>query len=413
MGKQFKARDIGFARALTIALNHAVPLGTETLPVMDTIGRVCAENITAKVNATSTDASLRDGYAVISDDISNAGPDFPVELEISGKAVAGEDTIHRLSPGKAIRILTGATVPKGADSILEEEVVKQESRGIQVFSGVRAGKNILLKGSDVAKGEILAKSGQVMNPGRVGLLVAGGISRLPVFKRPKIGLLAIGSELLPPGKSLPKGKLYASNVAFQNAWFKSLGFETDLQVTGDSPSEISARVEKMLVRADVLITSGGAWKGDRDFIIKVFTDLGWDLLLHQVRMLPGKAFGMGIIGQKPVFCLSGGPTSNEIAFIMIALPAIHRMAGAKNSTFLHLNAKLEKSIKGPRDWTQFVHCRVIQGDSEIFLRPINMKSRLSSMAAAQAIIQIPEGVEEIPAGSVVSSLCLDRWGCLK
>jgi len=403
-----KARDIGFARALTTALKYAGPLGTEALPVMDIAGRVCAENVTAKVDAPSTDASLRDGYAVDSDDIANAGPGSPVELEISGKAVAGEDTVHRLSPGKTIRVLTGAAVPKGADSILEEEVVKKENGRIQVFSGARAGKNILVKGSDVAKGKILAKSRQVMNPGRIGLLVAGGISRLSVFKRPKIGLLAIGSELLLPGKSLPRGKLYASNVAFQNAWFKSLGFETDVQIAGDSPSEISARVKKMMTRVDVLITSGGAWKGDRDFVIKVFTDLGWDLLFHQVKMLPGKALGMGILNQKPVFCLSGGPTSNEMAFIMIALPAIHQMGGAKNSTTLHLNAKLEKRIKGVRDWTQFVHCRVIQSDSETLLRPINMKSRLSSMAAAQAIVQIPEGVEEIPAGSVVSSVCLER-----
>lgn len=408
MGKHLKACDIGFARALTIALKHAAPLGTETLPVMDIAGRICAENVTAKVNAPSMDASLRDGYAVVSDDISNAGSDSPVELEISSKAVAGEYTVHCLTPGKTIRVLTGTTVPRGADSILEEEVVKQENGRIQVFSGARAGKNILVKGSDVARGEVLAKSGQEMNPGRIGLLVAGGISRLQVFKRPKIGLLAIGSELLLPGKSLPKGKLYASNVALQNAWCKSMGFETDVQIAGDSPFEISARVKKMLVDADVLITSGGAWKGDRDFVIKVFTDFGWKLLVHRVRMLPGKAFGMGIIGRKPVFCLSGGPTSNEIAFIMIALPAIYRMAGAKNSTYLHLNAKLEKSVKGVRDWTRFVHCRVIISDSETLLRPINLKSRLSTMAAAQAIIQIPEGVEEIPAGSVMSSICLDK-----
>ncbi|MFO7559968.1 MAG: molybdopterin molybdotransferase MoeA [Desulfobacterales bacterium] len=403
-----KPLDIGFARALTIALKHADPIGTETLSVMDSAGMICAEKVAAKVDAPSLDASLRDGYAVASDDIANAGPISPVELEISGNAVAGEDRIRRLPFGKTIRVLTGATVPKGADLILEEEVVKQKNGRIQVFSGARAGKNILVKGSDVARGEILATSGQEMSPGRIGFLVAGGISRLRVFKRPKIGLLAIGSELFQPGKSLPRGKLYASNVALQHAWCKSMGFETDVQIAEDSPSAISARVKKMLAGTDLLITSGGAWKGDRDFVIKVFTDLGWKLLFHRVRMLPGKAIGMGIIGRKPIFCLSGGPTANEIAFMMIALPFIHRMAGVKKSTHLYLDAKLEKTIKGARDWTQFVHCRVIRSDSETFLRPINLKSRLSSIASAQTIIQIPEGIEEIPAGSVVSSIRLDR-----
>ena len=242
----------------------------------------------------------------------------------------------------------------------------------------------------------------------LGLLVAGGISRLKVFKKPKIGLLAIGSELLLPGANFSKGKLYASNVGVQNAWCKSLGFETDVQIAGDTPSEISARVKKMLENADIIITSGGAWKGDRDFVIRVLADLGWKFLFHRVRIRPGKAVGMGTVDRKPVFCLSGGPASNEIAFIMIALPAIHQMTGAKSSPYLHLNVKLEKSVRGVLDWTQFLHCRVIQSDSETLLRPIKLKSRLSSIAESQAIIQIPEGTEEIPAGSVVSSICLDR-----
>ena len=198
----------------------------------------------------------------------------------------------------------------------------------------------------------------MLTPAKVGLVVAGGIEEVSVFRRPVVGLLATGNEVMLPGKRPETGKLFASNLALQDAWLRLWSMTTRVRQAGDSFEDLTSAVESMLSECDVLLTSGGAWKGDRDLIVKVLDKLGWDLIFHRVRLGPGKAVAMGFLRGKPIFCLPGGPPSNEAAFLLIAFPAITRMAGYRGLPYSRLTGVLEKDVRGQKDWTQVIHCRV-------------------------------------------------------
>ncbi len=220
---------------------------------------------------------------------------------------------------------------------------------------------------------------------------------MEVVRRPHAGLIATGDEVLLPGQRLEKGKLYASNVALQDAWLRSKGIECEVAACRDSFEDTARAISTMIKTVDVLITSGGAWKGDHDLVMKVLNDLGANIIFHRVRMGPGKAVGMAILDGKPVFCLPGGPPSNEMAFLMIVLPAILRMAGHTTPAFPELFGRLNEEVTGQDDWTQFVHCDVSRHGGELRLLPLNMNRRIAAMSRTRGIVKIPEGVERIEA----------------
>ena len=400
--------DIGYNDAVDLCIQHVNVLGSEAVSVMTAAGRTAADDISAMVDSPSVDASLRDGYAVISSDLSEATPDAPVRLDVTGSVAAGGEVQNRVRPDRAVRVLTGAPVPAGADAVLAEEFAAKGKDYIHAEWGVESGRHILPKGSDVKKEDILIRAGHQLSPPVISLLVAGGVSRVPVFQRPAVGLLATGSEVLLPGSRMESGKLFASNVSLQNAWLSSLGMETKIKLAGDRYEAIENAVNELSATSDVLITSGGTWKGDRDLIISALKGLGANILFHRTRMRPGKGAGFALYRGKPVFCLPGGPTSNEIAFLLIALPAILKMAGGDRMPYLQLEGRLEKEIRGQRGWTQFIQCRMSQDESGIMLRPMKNKSRLVSMARTQAIATLPEDQEKVLPGGRVPFICLDQ-----
>ena len=401
--------DIGYEEALRLALGSVQPLGEKTLAVDRAVGRILSRAVHAKVDSPSLNASLKDGYAVVSADIAEADPENPVPLAVKGYVSAGDmDFETEVGSGCAVRILSGAPVPKGADAVLSEEFVRVHDDHILAFADAAPGRNILERGSDVFQDEMLFSEGERLRPQAAGLVVAGGVSEVSVYTRPKIGLLATGSEVLPPGAPFEEGKLYASNLALQHAWFTSEGFDVVFRFSEDSKTGIGDAIQSLLSETDVVITSGGAWKGDRDLVVGVLDALGWNMLFHRVRMGPGKALGMGLFDQKPVFCLPGGPASNEAAFMMIVFPAVLRMAGCSHAPYLQLHGRLSHSVSGQSDWTQFIQCGMSAGANGIVLHPMKMKSRLAAMARTPAVVKIPEGVDTLLQDTIVPFVCLDR-----
>jgi len=392
---------IGFDEALHLALTNVSPLPAESLSTGDALGRATAQEIRAVVDSPSVDASIKDGYAVVSADLVDATRSRPVELRIVGAVGAGEHTQIELFSGSAIRILSGAALPKGATAVLADEFAEAEGEVVRAFADAHEGRNVLYTGTDVATGEVLAMPGEELTPGRIGLLVAGGVTGVEVIRRPRAGLIATGDEVLLPGQRIEKGKLYASNVALQDAWLRSKGIECEVGACPDSFNDIAHTIRTMMRTADVLITSGGAWKSDHDLVVKVLGYLGADLIFHRIRMGPGKAVGMTILDGKPVFCLPGGPPSNEMAFLMIVLPALLRMAGHTTPAFPKLFGRLDRELTGQIDWTQFVHCDVSTHDRELLLIPLDMNRRLSAISRTRGIVKIPEGVERLEAHTLV------------
>ncbi|MFP3981280.1 MAG: gephyrin-like molybdotransferase Glp [Desulfobacterales bacterium] len=399
--------DIGYDEAYRLTLEHVGPGATCELPVDRAAGRVAAEPVFARVNSPSADVSLKDGYAVVASDLARASRNDPAGLTVIGRLAAGDAAGQAIRPGQTLRILSGAPIPPGADAVVAEEFTDQGRAELRVFADAAPGRNVLEKGKDVAQGELIADTGQILFPQLIGLLVAGGISRVTVFRRPRVGLLATGSEILLPGSAFVPGKIYASNIALQQAWLAADGFDVRMNVAGDTQAEIGAAIRDMAAWADVLITSGGAWKGDRDLVVRVLESLGCHMIFHRVRMGPGKAVGMGILDGKPVFVLPGGPASNEIAFMMLVYPALRKIAGFNHCPYLWLRGRLAHSVQGQSDWTQFVQCDLGREQEETAVFPKKLKSRMAAMARTPAVIMIPEGVTHIPQDSLVPFICYD------
>ncbi len=400
---------IGLAEALELTLSRVPQLEPERVDLARAVGRVLAEDAVGRVTTPDQDVSRKDGYAVVSADLAAASPDNPVTLTVIGNLNAGGRASQPVASGQALRVTTGAPLPPGAQAVLAEEFCDRTGERIRCWATAKPGRNVLFKGADLVAGQVIASAGARLGPARVGLLAAAGLARVSVFTRPRIGLLATGDEIVAPGVALPEGKLYASNLVEMAAWLTDLGMPVDCRVAPDSAAGIRADIQALLPGCDALVTSGGAWTSEKDLLLKVLADLGWQGVYHRVRLGPGKGIGFGLLAGKPVFCLPGGPPSNEMALLQLCLPGLLAMQGSGLPAFRQVPARLDRSVTGQADWTQFIHARLIDdGHGELVVRPAKLPSRLVSMADKQALICIPEGTERLEAGARVRVQLVDR-----
>jgi len=278
---------------------------------------------------------------------------------------------------------------------------------ITFFKDAEPGRNILPKSSDVAMDQVVAGKGSLLTPGLVGLLAAAGHSRLPVVRNPYVAIVATGDEVVAPGEPLPEGKLFASNITTLGGWCRRYGMRTDLAVVKDEADQIYATLQHYAAEADAVITSGGAWTGDRDLVAQILERLGWQQVFHRIRIGPGKAVGFGILQDKPVFILPGGPPSNLMGFLQIALPGLLKLAGHQRCSLPTIKVRLASQLTGRfADWTQFTYGTLKEAADLPVFQALNSKSRLRSMAEAQAVVAIAEGETILAAGSVVTAQLL-------
>jgi len=405
--------DIGFEEALSITLDCLGPSKTVDFPVEEACGFVAAEDCRAVVDCPSATASLKDGYAVISDDVNGASEDHPVKLRIAGMVGAGDNSDLIVQRGIAVKVMTGARIPKGANAVVAIEFTRQEKDHVICLRGASPEKNILACGSDVARGRTVAAQGQILAPAMTGLLAAAGIHTVRVFPRPRVGIISTGDEVVAPGRSLKSGQLYASNLVTLLSWVKHFRMDAESEVVPDRKHKIREAMAGMLEKVDVLLTSGGAWKSERDLTTGILMEMGGELVFHRVRLGPGKAVALILLAEKVVFCLPGGPPSNEMAFLQIALPGLLHMAGIKSFPFGYRRAYLTAPVGGDITWTQFFQARLEEKDGQWLAHPLKMKSRLQSQAAADALIKVPEGIERLNEGDEilvqVLGLCNEAW----
>lgn len=394
---------IGFSRALRETLAHIPPGEAVRLPASACEGHVTAEKLYSRVDSPSTNTSLKDGYALRAVEGPLASGDSPQPLPVAGSMAAGQTKSGPLQPGTAWRILTGARLPEGADTVVAEEFVTRVGNFLTLGRFTAKGRNILPRGSDVARGELLLDAGRRLTPGRIGLLVAGGHHQATVYRKPAVALMATGDEVLLPGEPPVKGKLYASNLLTLNGWCRHFGFTTTLGVSGDKVSLLKEKIQGVMATHDALITSGGAWTGDKDLVAKVLDDLGWQKVYHRVRLGPGKAVGFGLLNGKPVFILPGGPPSNLVAFLQLALPGLQKLGGSRSPGLAEVPAVLKEPVSGQRDWTQVLFGTLRPSGRALTFQPDGRPaSRLKSMADAEALLLIPEGVAAVSANQTVT-----------
>ena len=398
-----KKMSLGLEEALSITLEHIKPLAVENVKLAECTDRVAASDLYALVNSPSMDSSLKDGYAVLSHEVADATPEMPVRLKLAGHLAPGGTKDIELKSGTTIRVLTGARIPAGADAVLTEEFAKPEGNDILAMNFAEPGRNIMRRGSDVESQTCIIKKGQQLSPGIVGLIAAAGHSMVPVFKNPTVAIIGTGDEIVAPGDPLSEGKLYASNILTLHAWCNRYKMKTVMTVVHDDFDTLTKTFKTQSAGADAIITSGGAWTGDRDMVAKVFEGLGWQQYFHRIRIGPGKAVGFGMLDKKPVFILPGGPSSNLMGFLQIALPGLLALAGHANSHLPRISARLAADLKGrERDWTDFFFGRLEEVDGFPVFHPLKGSSRLRDIAEAEAIASIPEEQESLSKGSLIS-----------
>ncbi len=375
------------------------PLEPIAVPLDKALGLVCAEDVSAAANCPSVDSSLKDGFAVISTDIANASPTSPVQLNVIGALMAGDDSdTFSLLPGTAIRIMTGAPIPPGATSVLASEFSEVSGDVVRIIADARVGRNILHKGSDIQRGQVLLTSGNVLKPSHLGLLAAAGVNEVICYPFPKVAIVATGSELVLPGEPVTPGKVAASNMVIAAAELRDLGIDPITILLRDNLDQLQVHFRDLLQQVDVLITCGGVLDGDKDLTMRAMEQIGMEKIFHRVRIGPGKGACMGRVGRGVVFNLPGGPPSNNVALLLLALPGIHRMMGYVNPLPQKRKVLVTEELSGIENWTQLVYGKVKYENDSFYAIPLTRAARLEAMAMANALIEIPEGCTVLKEG---------------
>ncbi len=317
-----------YTEARDTLLRHVSPVETETLPLDDSLGRVLAEDLVAAEDIPGFDRSAFDGYAFRAEDVSGARRESPVTLRITEEIPAGATPTKEVVPGSCAKVLTGAPIPPGADTVINYEVTDFTAEAVTIFAPVPRGSNVVRAGEDVKKGAVLARRGDMIDPGTVGTLAAQGVTRPSVFRRARVAVLSTGSELVDADETPGEGQIRNTNAHTLSAALRRIGAEpVYLGIAVDTAEGIAALLEKGLSECDAVISTGGVSVGDYDLTPEAMARVGVQTLIRGVALKPGMACAYGVRDGKLVCALSGNPASCVINFYTVALPALRALCG--------------------------------------------------------------------------------------
>jgi molybdenum cofactor synthesis domain-containing protein len=303
-------------------------LGEEAV-LLEANNRVLNEDVVSMLDIPPFNRSTVDGYAVKAQDTFGSDENKPVTLKVSGAVNIGELSNVKLEKGEAVEIVTGAPIPEGADAVVMVEDTEREDADLKVFVAVTVGENVMKKGSDIKKGSLVLKKGQVLGSSEIGVLAALGLTQIKVLKIPMIAVLSTGAEVTEPGKPLPPGKIYDINAySISTAVIESGGKPVYFGVVPDDKAALLKALHTAVASSDMVITSGGVSVGPRDYTPQIVDSLGKPgIVVYGIAVKPGKPTTVGFVGNKPVFSLPGHPTSALLIFYLLARPLILRLAG--------------------------------------------------------------------------------------
>jgi len=398
---------ISFKEALGRILSHVQPLGSEKVSLLEALGRVMAEDIYANRNIPPLDNSGMDGYAVKYADIRNGSKGRPIHLKVVENLPAGSVSTKRLGKGQAIRIMTGAPIPKGADTVIPVEETEEKDGFVSIFKAAPFGEYIRRAGEDVKRGDGVLSRGDFIRPAEVGMLASVGRSFVSVYQRPMVAILCTGEELVDVDGDLDEVKIISSNLYTLAAQVKDCGaIPIPLGIARDQKEEIREKLRQG-IRADVLISSAGVSVGDYDFVKGALSDLGMEMVFWRVAMKPGKPLAFGTMNGKPVFGLPGNPVSSMVSFEQFVRPSLLKMMGHRQLFRPVIEAVLKEDIRREPRKRHFIRASVsIEKDDYVVAIPA--AGGLSAMIRANGLIVIPEDQEIVRAGEKVKVQLLGR-----
>jgi molybdopterin molybdotransferase len=396
---------ISVAEAQRLVLERARPLEAERVPVERATGRALAEPALAVVDLPPFASSAMDGYALRSADTEGA----PVMLSVVARIPAGGPASRPLAADEAMAIATGGAVPEGADAVVPIELVHEEAGDLAVSAPVAAGANVRERGGDVRAGETVLEPGVVLGAGRVGALAAAGIAEVRCAKRPRVGILVTGSELRQPGEELEPGQIYESNGLLLATALQLAGaVPAQLGVVADTEEEHRRTMERALLGFDMLVTTGGASVGPHDLVRKVQAELRVEEVFWGVAMKPGKPVAFGVRRDHLVFNLPGNPVSVLATFELLVRPAVNALLGLPQPLPAFRAGRLAAAVRRTAERDEYVRATVAEEDGETLLTPVTgQESHMIVRAGrAAALVWIPAGEGELPAGAPVRFLAL-------
>ena len=393
---------------LAEVLSVVQPLAPLELSLLDAHGCILAEDVVAKGPVPSFDNASMDGYAVRVADLATV----PVNLPVTGDVAAGPASPLRVQPGLCVRIMTGAVMPAGADAVVPVEWTDGGVAQVRIDRRPDAGAYVRRAGEDVVAGEVVLTDGSHLGSAQVGLAAAVGRSRLLVRPRPRVVVVSTGSELVEPGAPLAAGQIPDSNsIALTAAAVEAGAIAYRVGIVPDDPRRLLATLEDQLVRADVLITSGGVSVGAYDVVKEVLSRIG-TVGFHKVAMQPGMPQGFGTIGPEstPVFGLPGNPVSALVSFEAFVRPALRRMLGAQVIERPRVSARTTAELRSPVGKRSFLRVWVEVRDGARVVSPVSGPGShlIAGMARANALAVVPEDVERVADGSPVEVMLLER-----
>ena len=374
---------------------------TTTLGLTDALQHVLAQTVTSPINVPPHRNSAMDGYAVRGADLDD---NLKVELKIIGTAFAGNPFQGQVGQGECIRIMTGAQVPEGADTVIMQEHVERRDDTLNVGPGHCTGQNVRHPGEDIAKGDEVLQAGSLLRAAELGLLASLGIPTVSVKRKLKVAFFSTGDELRPVGEPLEEGQIYDSNRYTIYGMLKGLDVEIiDLGVIPDDPQAVETAFNEAAELADAIITSGGVSVGDADYVKQTLDKLG-EVNFWKIAMKPGKPLAFGKIKQAVFFGLPGNPVSVMATYYLFALPALRRLMGQKQVTPVIIKLPCSEPLKKRPGRTDFQR-GIMEYDAEgnLSVRSVGMQAShiLSGMSRANCFIILPREAGNVEAGTLV------------
>jgi molybdopterin molybdotransferase len=406
------AAPMGVDQHLALILDRIDELPAYDQPLLETVGLPAVEDIVSPLSLPVFDNSAMDGYAVVFRDVADASPEKPVHLPVVGEIAAGQTQIYAMSPGTAVRIMTGAPIPTGCTAVVPVEDTDDGVAKVLIQRAPAEGQHIRRAGEDIKEGDVVLSAGEKIDARRVGLLSSVGIGRVSTHPRPRVVVMSTGSELVEPGEQLARDSIYDANSYLLASAARQAGaIAYRVHASPDDPETFIEALSDQLVRADVVVTSGGVSKGTHDVVKEALSQLG-TVDFHEVAMQPGKPQGFGVIGEDdtPIFTLPGNPVSAYVSFELFVVPALRKMMGRTPYNRTLVRARITddvSSIPGRRQFLRgFFEPRV--GGSVV--TPVGGAGShlMGSLAQANALIVLAEDVTAVKAESDVPVLLLDR-----
>lgn len=389
-------------------MRNVVPVGEETVPLAEALGRVLRQPVRADMDLPPFDRAMMDGYAVRAEDTVRA----PVRLRVVGEVLAGMAFSGAIAAGEAVKIMTGAVVPTGADAVERVEKTEREGEWVILREPVRRGQHIARRGSQARQGEIVLEPGIRIGPAEIAVLAAFGHATVRVARRLTFGVLSTGSELVEVGARPSLAQIRDSNGPTLRACLMRAGVQAHpLGIVSDDLSRIESAMRAALERCDGLLVTGGVSMGEADLVKVALERIGAHLFFERVRIHPGKPLCFALLDGKPIFALPGNPVSVVVTFLVFVLPALQRMLGSRELPLLSLEATATEEIAHSPERRSYLPAFVWFDEGRALVRrvPWEGSSDLVGFARANALCIVPEGVASVRAGERVRVLLLP-WG---